>query len=65
MRTECPPEFNNSCYRNGTEVLEKFSYNTDVSYVFYDYIGLILQAIVMHLIAFVCIRRIIRITGYY
>lgn len=63
--SDCPPKLNNKCFRNGTEVLEAFAYGTTMSRVYFDYFGLVALGLIMHMIAFVGIRRFIRSTGYY
>lgn len=61
----CPIGFDGNCQRNGTEVLLDKSYNTQLIDVLWDYLGLIVLAIIMHLLAFAGIRRIVRSIGYY
>lgn len=62
---ECPANLGSNCQRNGTEVLLDKSYNTQMIHVLWDYLGLIVLALIMHLLAFTGIRRIVRSIGYY
>lgn len=63
--TECSPKFKGHCLKNGTEVLESFSYATSMSSLPWDYFGLFVLAVIMHVLAYFGIRRIIRSDGYY
>lgn len=65
MVSECPPQFAGMCIKNGTEVLQRLSYRTHSGDELYDYIGLITLGVIMHIFAFLGIRRNIRSVGYY
>lgn len=62
---DCPEANNGSCLRNGTEVLANISYNTESYDVFWDFIGLVALGALMHIVAFIGIRRYIHSAGYY
>lgn len=63
--SDCPPKFDGKCLTNGTAVLQSYAYNTDFEYVFFDYLGLTLLAFIMHMFAFIGIRRNTKSVGYY
>lgn len=42
-----------------------FSYNTDYTWIWIDYCGLLAIATVMHLIGFMGVRRMVNKSGYY
>lgn len=63
--TECPPRYKGHCFRNGTEILETYSYNTRVSDIWKDFLGLLILAVVFHVLAYLGIRRLVRKAGYY
>lgn len=65
LYAECSEKFNGHCLKNGTEVLQKYSYNTNILDIVWDYFGLLMIGIVMHIFAFIGIRRIIRSVGYF
>lgn len=60
-----PTPTNEFCVRNGTEVLELLSYNTDNNWVLIDYCGLLAIATVMHIIGYIGVRRMVNKSGYY
>lgn len=63
--TECPPKYNGKCFRNGNDVLKSLSYRTQFTDVLLDYAGLIILGVIMHIFAYLFIRRNIRGVGYY
>lgn len=63
--SECSPVYERPCLKNGIEVLQSKSYHLTYNFLYWDYVGLITLAIVMHSIAFIGIRRTIRRVGYY
>lgn len=62
---DCSDVYNGSCLRNGTEVLANIYYNTEPYDVLWDFIGLIALGTLMHIVAFIGIRRYIHSAGYY
>lgn len=62
---DCPANFNGSCYHNGIDVLENYSYNLNYFDIWKDYAGLIILAIIMHSLAFIGIRRLTKKVGFY
>lgn len=62
---ECPPKYDGNCLKNGTEVLRSLSYNTHASDVWFDYIGLFVLGLILHIFAYIGIRRNITSVGYY
>lgn len=62
---ECNDRSNETCLRNGIEVLEQKSYNTNLMGVARDFFGLIALGLFMHILAFIGIRRYVRSAGYY
>lgn len=65
QNTECSPKFEGKCFRNGTDVLRSMSYRTELIDVLYDYVGLVILGLIMHLLAYSFTRRNIRSVGYY
>lgn len=65
-QSECPLESSGQqCTRNGIEVLETYSYNTNPSGFVYDFVGLIVLGLVMHVLAFIGVKKQITTVGYY
>lgn len=63
--SDCPSKYEGKCLTNGTEVLQSFSYKTESVDVLYDYLGLLTLAFILHIVAFIGLRRNTRSVGYY
>lgn len=63
--SDCAPNYNGSCYKNGTEVLESYSYLVNYNDIWKDYFGLLVLFSVFHFIGFVGVRRMTKKVGFY
>lgn len=62
---KCSPRSNVTCYPDGVAVLESFSFGTSTDVVYKNYLYQLVLIIVLHFLAFLGIRRIVRKTGFY
>lgn len=62
---KCEVDLDVSCYRNGTEVLRSFGYATTEFDIYKDYFYQFILTIVLHILAFIGIRRNVRKIGFY
>lgn len=60
----CPPSYNGHCFRNGTEVLDSYSYRSDYSELWIDFVGMFALSTIMHAIGYLGVRRLTRKTGF-
>lgn len=55
----------NVCFQNGTQVLEHFGYGTSYFDIYADYLYQLILTIVLHILAFIGIRKNVQSTGFY
>lgn len=63
--SDCPLKFEGNCLKNGTEVLQSFAFKTESKDILFDYFGLVFLALIMHVFAFIGIKRNTTSVGYY
>lgn len=61
----CHDETENLCFKNGTAVLEYFGYGTTQFVIYKDYLYQFILTIILHVLAFVGIKRHVQMTGFY
>lgn len=64
-KIKCVHDSDSLCLRNGTQVLEHFGYNTTVNDIYMDYFYQFILTIILHIFAFIGIRRNVQKTGFY
>lgn len=57
------PEF--ACFPNGTAVLESLAFGTSESVIYEDYLFQLGVTLILHVLAFIGIRRIVRKSAFY
>lgn len=62
---KCFPEDEGNCLHNGTAVLQHFGYGTSQSDIYKDYIYQFILTIILHVLAFLGIRRNVQSAGFY
>lgn len=62
---KCRPEPGFTCFSNGTDVLESLSFGTSEFDIYKNYLYQLLLTIVLHILAFIGIRKNVRRIGFY
>lgn len=62
---KCNPNPEIACFSNGTAVLESLGFGTDIADVYLDYVYQFILTILMHVLAFIGIRRNVTKAGFY
>lgn len=61
----CAPAVYTTCFSTGSEVLKSLFFETTYSFLWIDYAGLIVCAVVMNVVGFLGIRRMVMKQGFY
>lgn len=62
---KCSPNPEFACFPNGTAVLESFGFGTDEFVIYKNYFYQFILTIILHVLAFIGIRKNVRIAGFY
>lgn len=64
-KLKCHPNPEIQCFANGTEVLESMGFGTTQFDVYMDYLYQFILTVILHIIAFLGVRRNVRRSGFY
>lgn len=56
---------NHSCLRDGLAVLEDTGYGTSLDVVYFNYLVMAGQIVAVHVLAYFCLRRLVKKAGFY
>lgn len=62
---ECAADRTLPCLRNGTEVLQKYSFRYSEDTVLIDYLFCFLWCLVFHVIGYLGLKRVVKKEGFY
>ncbi|XP_021695975.1 protein brown [Aedes aegypti] len=61
----CDEGRNVTCLRNGEAVLQDYGYGTSLDTVYFNYLVMAAEILVIHFAAYLCLRRFVRRVGFY
>lgn len=61
----CDEGRNVTCLRNGEAVLQDYGYGTSLETVYFNYLVMAAEILVIHFAAYLCLRRFVRRVGFY
>ncbi|XP_058464922.1 protein brown [Malaya genurostris] len=61
----CDPGRNTTCLRDGQAVLEDSGYRTTLEAIHYNYLLMVVQILLIHFVAYLSLRRLLKRVGFY